>query len=161
MAIPSFVLARILEETAERLEAGAEYQWSHFGKCNCGHVAQTATRLRAADIHRVANRVFAEWSEIPDDFCPQTGMLFDRVIDTLFEIGLTPLDLRDLEDLSQRTILENLPGGFRHLERNNREHVVLYLRSWAELLKRAAPGTQHHEIVPNLDKALECKAVPH
>jgi hypothetical protein len=135
VAIPNRALAQILRETADRIEAGADYQWSHFGKCNCGHLAQTTTRLSAIQIHQNAFRKLAEWSEIPEDFCPQTGVVFDRVVDALFELGLTPIDLRDLEDLSGPDILRNLPGGFRHLERNQRDDAVAYMRAWASLIE--------------------------
>jgi len=111
VAIPNLALVDILRETADRIEAGADYQWSHFGKCNCGHLAQTATRLSAVQIHRNAFCRFAEWSEIPDDFCPQTGVLIDRVVDTLFELGINASDLRHLEDLTDGEVLRNLPGG--------------------------------------------------
>jgi hypothetical protein len=129
MAIPSFALVQILRESAERLANGAEYQWSHFGKCNCGHLAQTATRLSAAEIHRTAYRKLGEWGEIPDDFCPQTGVLIDRVIDTLFELGMTNKDLCHLEDLTGPEVLKNLPEHRRDLQRNQRADVVLYQRA--------------------------------
>ncbi len=135
MATPNLALVQILRETADRIEGGAEYQWSHFGKCNCGHLAQTATRLTAVQIHRGAFCRLAEWSEIPDDFCPQTGALLDRVVDALFELGLNATDLRNLEDLTDGEVLRNLPGGFRYLERNQRQDAVAYMRSWANLLE--------------------------
>ena len=134
IATPSFALVQILRETADRLASGAEYQWSHFGKCNCGHLAQTATRISARDIHRTAHRKLSEWSEIHDDFCPQTGVLIDRVIDTLFELGLTNTDLRHLEDLTDPEVLARLPDGRRHLQRNQRDDVIVYLRTWAGLV---------------------------
>jgi hypothetical protein len=135
VATPNLALVQILRETADRIEAGADYQWSHFGKCNCGHLAQTATRLSPVQIHQSAFRRLAEWSEIPDDFCPQTGALIDRVVDTLFELGLNPTDLRHLEDLTDSEILGNLPGGFRYLERNQRGDAIAYMRSWANLIE--------------------------
>ena len=141
MATPSFALVHILHETADRLAGGAEYQWSHFGKCNCGHLAQTATRISARDIHRTAHRKLSEWSEIPDDFCPQTGVLIDRVIDTLFELGLTNTDLRHLENLTDSEVLARLPAGRRYLQRNQRDDVVAYLRTWAGLLAEAENAT--------------------
>ena len=139
MAIPNLALVDILRETADRIEAGADYQWSHFGKCNCGHLAQTATRLSAVQIHQNAFCRFAEWSEIPDNFCPQTGVLIDRVVDTLFELGLNASVLRHLEDLTDGEVLGNLPGGFRYLERNLRQDAVAYMRSWANLIEAQLP----------------------
>jgi glycine/D-amino acid oxidase-like deaminating enzyme len=132
-----------LRETADRLESGAAYNWAHFGRCNCGHLAQTLTRLDAAEIHRRARRELIEWSEIPEDYCGSTGYHLDHVIDTLLEIGLNRDDVRHLEDLSDRAVLERLPGGFRWLERNSRENAVAYMRAWADLLEDAvasAPG---------------------
>ena len=135
MATPNRALVEILRETADRIETGADYQWSHFGKCNCGHLAQTATRFSASQIHRGAFGRLAEWSEIPEDFCPQTGILIDRVVDALFELGLNAMDLGHLEDLTDREILHNLPGGFRYLERNQRQDAIAYMRSWADLIE--------------------------
>ena len=140
MAIPNLALVDILRETADRIEAGADYQWSHFGKCNCGHLAQTATRLSAVQIHQNAFCRFAEWSEIPEDFCPQTGVLIDRVVDTLFELGLNTRDLRHLEDLTDGEVLRNLLGGFRYLERNLRQDAIAYMRSWANLIEAQLPA---------------------
>ena len=140
MAIPNLALVDILRETADRIEAGADYQWSHFGKCNCGHLAQTATRLSAVQIHQNAFCRFAEWSEIPEDLCPQTGVLIDRVVDTLFELGLNASDLRHLEDLTDGEVLRNLLGGFRYLERNLRQDAIAYMRSWANLIEAQLPA---------------------
>jgi hypothetical protein len=140
VATPNLALVQILRETADRIEAGADYQWSHFGKCNCGHLAQTATRLSPVQIHQSAFRKFAEWSEISEDFCPQTGVLIDRVVDALFELGLSPTDLRHLEDLSDPKVLANLPGGFRYLERNRRQDAIAYIRSWANLIEGGLPA---------------------
>jgi glycine/D-amino acid oxidase-like deaminating enzyme len=143
MAIANLPLIHALRETADRLESGAAYNWAHFGRCNCGHLAQTLTRLDAAEIHRRARRELIEWSEIPEDYCGSTGYHLDHVIDTLLEIGLNRDDVRHLEDLSDRAVLERLPGGFRWLERNSRENAVAYMRAWADLLEDAvasAPG---------------------
>jgi hypothetical protein len=49
--------------------------------------------------------------------------------------GLSHSDIVQLENLSDRKILGNLNGGFRYLERNRREHVVEYMRSFADLLE--------------------------
>ena len=135
MAIANLPLIQALRETADRLDSGAAYNWAHFGRCNCGHLAQTLTRLDAAEIHRRARRELIEWSEIPEDYCAATGYHLDHVIDTLLEIGLNRDDVRHLEDLSDRAILERLPGGFRWLERNSRENAVAYMRAWADLLE--------------------------
>lgn len=139
MAIPSEALVVVLHETADRLAAGADYQWSHFGRCNCGHLVQTVTRLSSAEIHRQTAGEILEWSEIPDDYCAGTGLRLEYVLDRLRELGLDRDDLRHLEDLSDRAVLETLPGGFRWLARNRREDAVDYLRAWAAVLAARLP----------------------
>jgi hypothetical protein len=139
MAYPNTFLVESLRTTADRLESGDRYTWSHMGRCNCGHLAQTLTGLSAAEIHRRAMRRHGDWTEQSEHFepyCPHTGFTIDYVMDSLIEAGLNPPDIRDLEYLSNRDVLKALPGGFRYLERNNREHAILYLRTWASLLEK-------------------------
>lgn len=137
MAIPSRALVTVLRETADRLEAGADYQWSHFGRCNCGHLVQTVTRLSPAEIHAASAPELLEWSEIPEDYCAGTGLKLEYVLDRLRELGLDRADLRHLEDLSDPRVLHALPGGHRFLERNRRDHTVAYFRAFADLLAQA------------------------
>ncbi|MFW5883329.1 MAG: hypothetical protein ACOCVG_03080 [Verrucomicrobiota bacterium] len=146
MAYASRVLIRLLEETADRLESGADYSWSHMGRCNCGHLAQTVTKLHPAEIHRRALvKEACDWSEIsehPRQYCPSTGYPFDHIVDALSEMGLSAADLRALENLSDRKVLKALPGGFRWLQRNRREDLILYLRTWSNLMRREVAERQ-------------------
>lgn len=139
MAIPNRALVHILEETADRVESGGKYMWGHHGHCNCGQLAQTVTRLRPELIHRSALKRPGEWSEQVNHYCPASGLVIDNVFDALVEVGLSRKDIGHLEYLSDRAILERLPGGFRWLERNQRDHLVLYLRTWAGLLTDNLP----------------------
>ena len=138
--MPSPVLVSILRETADRLEGGADYRWSHFGRCNCGHLVQTVTRLSPAEIHAASAGELLEWSEIPEDYCAGTGLRLEYVLDRLRELGLDRADMRHLEDLSDPAVLAALPGGHRWLERNNREDVVVYFRTLADVLARTLPA---------------------
>ena len=140
MAIPSRALVEILHETANRLAQSRDFQWSHFGRCNCGHLAQTVTRLSPAEIHAACARELTEWSEIPDDYCAGTGLRLEFVLDRLRELGLDRTDLRHLEDLSDPCVLQALPGGHRWLQRNQRDDAVVYFRVWAYLIARALPA---------------------
>lgn len=142
MAQPSRPLVDLLRETADRLATSTDYRWSHFGHCNCGHLAQTVTRLSAAEIHAACTRELTEWSEIPDDYCAGTGLRLEYVLDRLREFGLDRTDLRHLEDLSDPIVLRALPGGHRWLERNRREDAILYLRTWAEVIERQLPAEE-------------------
>jgi hypothetical protein len=51
------------------------------------------------------------------------------------KLGLTPVDIHHIEYLDDRTVLEQLPGGFRWLSRNKREDAILYLYTYAALLE--------------------------
>lgn len=136
MAKSNQALAGILRETADRLENGARYEWGHMGRCNCGHLAQCITRLSPGDIHRRALvRDLGEWSEHARDYCGTTGHSFEVVIDALFELGLDHKDIPELEYLSNPTVLRNLPGGFRYLQRNQRDDAIAYFRAWADLME--------------------------
>jgi hypothetical protein len=50
---------------------------------------------------------------------------------------MTHEDIVKLENLSDRKVLDNLIGGFRHLERNNRNDVIDYMNSFADLLEKS------------------------
>lgn len=139
MAIPSHALIQILRETADRVEGGSRYEWGHHGRCNCGQLAQTVTRFRPELIQRCALERPGEWSEQVNHFCPSSGLTIDGVFDALWEVGLDPKDIQKLEYLSDPEVLAHLPGGFRWLERNRRDHLVLYLRAWADFLALKAP----------------------
>ena len=51
---------------------------------------------------------------------------------------MTHEDIVNLENLSDRKVLDNLEGGFRYLERNNRIDVVDYMNSFADLLEKGS-----------------------
>jgi hypothetical protein len=57
------------------------------------------------------------------------------LVSKLEKLGLTPTDIHNLEYLEDRTVLENLPGGFRWLKRNVREDVIVYFETMAEMLE--------------------------
>jgi hypothetical protein len=146
MPIPSRALVNVLRETADRLEGGADYQWSHFGRCNCGHLVQTVTRLTSAEIHAASASELPEWSEIPADYCAGTGLKLEYVLDRLRELGLDRADLKHLEDLSDPRVLAALPGGHRWLERNRREDVIAYFRALAAVLENELTDQAAEEV---------------
>ncbi len=138
MAYPSKYLVDALMQAADNLECGSRYMWSHMGHCNCGHLAQVLTGLSAEEIHKSAMKREGDWSEQSEHYepyCPTTGFQLDYVIDSLIEASLHPTDIRELEYLSNTQVLKRLPGGFRYLQRNQSDHVVLYLRTWAQMLQ--------------------------
>lgn len=141
MARANTELVTALRKTADRLDDGAHYEWGNPAACNCGHLARTVTELSQAELLGYAKERQAEWGEIVIDACPTSGMPIDWVIDRLVRLGLTHDDLAKLEDLDHAEVLQRLPlDQRRKLRRNRREDVVLYLRTWADLLaERIAP----------------------
>ena len=128
-------LIRYIRETADRLEGGADYQWGHQGQCNCGHIVQTITELSPSEIYHRVIQTTGEWSEFANDYCMGTNLEIEEILDTLNYQGLSREDMRNLEYLSDESILSKLPGGKRYLEKNKREDAILYMRTWADLLE--------------------------
>ena len=127
-----------LRATSKRLEnEDVQYQWGHMGQCNAGHLIQTLTGMSSFEIVESVDFPLDEWSEHAVDYCSCTGNKVDDIFLSIEKQGLTHSDIVKLENLSDRKVLENLDGGFRYLERNRREHVVEYMRSFADLLENA------------------------
>jgi hypothetical protein len=59
------------------------------------------------------------------------------MIKKLTDIGLTPSDIHHLEYLDDKSVLEKLPGGFKWLKRNQREDVILYFSTFADILEES------------------------
>jgi len=110
--------------------------WGHMGACNCGNLAQEITHLSKREIHEIAMRRKGNWNDQCDAFCPTSGLPMDDLISTLLIAGLDLEDLKNLEKLSDKKVLKNLPGDYRYLNNNNRNHVIIYLNAWADLLER-------------------------
>lgn len=135
MATPNPFLIASLRETALRLTRGAHYAWGDHGSCNCGNLLQVMTDRSGKDILRIAHTGIGEWTEIAEDWCSVSDLPADRLVGELIQHGLTPSDIRHIEHLDDREILERLPGGFRWLQRNRREDVSAYLETMADLLQ--------------------------
>jgi hypothetical protein len=135
MATPNPFLIASLRETAHRLSQGAHYAWGDHGSCNCGNLLQVMTDRTGKDILRIAHTGIGEWTEIAEEWCPVSDLPADRLVGELISHGLTPSDVRHIENLDDRDILERLPGGFRWLQRNRREDVTAYLETMADMLQ--------------------------
>lgn len=135
MAYPNLTLIGALRQAAARLREGAHYAWGHHGACNCGHVLQVVTHLSKEEILKYAHTGIGEWTEIAEDYCDVTGAPAYMLVGKLEAIGLTPTDIHCLEYLQDRTVLEHLPGGFRWLQKNVREDVILYFETFANILE--------------------------
>ncbi len=141
MARPTAELVTALRTTAQRIGSGAPYAWTHLGACNCGHLAQTLTRRSKEEIRRLALERAGEWADQALEYCPGSGYPIDHVIGTMLDVGLTPEDIGHLERLSCPDVLARIPLPRRiDLSYRNREHVVEYLRTWADLLESQLPA---------------------
>ena len=131
------VLIDALFQTSDRLEQpDAEYQWGHMGRCNAGHLIQTLTGMSSFEIVESIDFELDEWSEHAVDYCSKTGCKVDDIFITIERYGVTHEDIVKLEYLSDRRVLDNLDGGFRYLQRNDRQGVVAYMRGYADLLEK-------------------------
>jgi hypothetical protein len=126
-----------LRTTAQRLTAGAHYEWGHMGRCNCGHLVQTITSLSDREIVQVADHRLDEWTEHAKDYCEGSGHSLDTLFLTLQEMGFDYQDVIHLENLSDQRVLQRLGQEQRYLRRNCREDVTLYMNTLATMLEEA------------------------
>ena len=126
-----------LRSTSKRLsQEGVEYQWGHMGQCNAGHLIQTITGMSSYEIVESVDFKLDEWSEHANEYCVKSGCKVEDVFHRVEELGMTHQDVVKLENLSDPNVLNNLDGGFQHLEKNNKLHVVRYMESYADLLEK-------------------------
>ena len=135
MAHPNLSLINSLREAAQNLRNGAHYAWGHHGSCNCGHVLQVVTHLSKEEILRYARTAHGEWIEIAEEYCGVTDAPAYMLVSELEKLGLTPTDIHNLEYLEDKAVLQNLPGGFRWLKKNEREDVIVYFETLAAMLE--------------------------
>jgi len=135
MAHPNLTLIQALRQAAAKLRNGVSYAWGHHGACNCGHILQVITHLSKEEILSYAHTGIGEWTEIAQGWCESTRVPVDMLVSKLEAIGLTATDIHNLEYLQDREILHKLPGGFRWLQKNKREDVVLYFNTMADVLE--------------------------
>lgn len=132
------ILINALRETAQRLQNGAHYEWGHMARCNCGHLVQTLTGMTDSQIAESVDFQLAEWTEYANDYCEGTGHQVEDLFVILQNVGFTPADIIHLENLTDKQVLNRLPDEQRHLRRNCREDVTLYLTTLADLLEQEA-----------------------
>lgn len=155
MAIPNSKLIQALKSTALKLKNGANYQWGHMGACNCGNLAQELTSFTKAEIHKYAMERHGDWNEQIIDYCPSSGYPMDLMISKMLNFGLTLDDLAELENLSNKNILAQIPFERREkMNRNVREDVILYLNTWALILENELNMQELNKTSKNLNVAL-------
>ena len=135
MAHPTIELIEALRETAHRLRNGAPYAWGNHGACNCGNLLQVIAKISKEEILQYAHTGIGEWTELAEDYCPVTNVPVNLLLHKLQQTGLTPTDIHNLEYLEDKEVLKTLPGGFRWLQRNQREDVIVYFETFATMLE--------------------------
>lgn len=135
MAKSSIELIDALRTTANRLRNGAYYAWGNHGACNCGNLLQSVTTLSKEDIVRYAQSGTGEWTELAEEYCGDTNVPVNLLLQKLQTLSLTPVDIHNIEYLQDKEILNALPGGFRWLKRNIREDVIVYFETFANILE--------------------------
>ncbi len=135
MARANLKLVDHIRNAANKLAESPIYQWGHMGSCNCGFLAQEITQLTKAEIHQRAMARHGDWHEQLNEYCPTSGLPMDDAISEMIRAGLDPQDLQQLERLNKPEVLKALPEEKRHLRHNQRDDVVLYMRTWADLLE--------------------------
>lgn len=134
MAKPSLKLIRAIRNTVRKLIQDGPYQWGHMGSCNCGLLAQEMTQVSKADIHSLAMHSEGSWTDQSRAYCPTSGLPMDLLIGAMLDYGLEIKDLEFLENLSDPRILRYL--GLTHLRYNQRNHVIPYMKAWADLMEQ-------------------------
>lgn len=140
MARATVELIQALRTTVARLRGDVHYEWGHMGSCNCGHLAQTITAMSKRDIHRFAMEREGDWAQQARDYCPTSGYRIDDIIAELIAIGMSIHDIGNLERLADPGVLARLPDEYRYLQRNRRDHALLYMEAWADLLAEEVPA---------------------
>ena len=135
MARATKPLIEALRDSAHNLSEGAHYEWGHVGRCNCGHLVQSITRKTSTQIYHSFGIALDEWTEHAEAYCPTTSLPVEAMLDELTAIGFERKDVRHLEYLSDDTVLSRLPKDRRPLKRNQRQDVVLYLSTMADMLE--------------------------
>ncbi|MTI21418.1 hypothetical protein E1176_10345 [Fulvivirga sp. RKSG066] len=128
-------LIEALRNTVKQLSASNIYQWGHMGSCNCGFLAQELTKLNKDEIHSRAMQKHGDWNEQLNDYCPTSGLLMDDLISEMLHAGLDTEDLKNLEKLSDKEVLQRIDFSERHLAHNKKDDVVKYIKAWIGLLE--------------------------
>lgn len=135
MAKKNLSVVHALRRTAEALRQSSEYQWGHMGSCNCGYLAQQITKLKKNQIHSFAMQRYGDWNEQLNDYCPTSGLPMDDLISEMINFGFDTDDLKHLELLNDKQILDSLPADQRALRFNVKNDVIKYLNVWASLIE--------------------------
>jgi len=78
---------------------------------------------------------YGDWNEQLNDYCPTSGLPMDDLISEMINFGFDTDDLKHLERLNDKQILDSLPADERSLRFNVKNDVIKYLNAWASLIE--------------------------
>jgi hypothetical protein len=150
-------LISALRETAQALEDGTfNYLWTKATHCNCGSLFCALTGKIPSElslqIPELPTGMKGSWNNIIGNYCPIAGKPQNALLSYLLECGLTKLDIINLEYLKDQKVLDRIDfTKFKRPKRKwyqfkerpiekkldyaNKQHVVVYMRAWADLLE--------------------------
>ena len=138
MAAPHPRLIDALRETAERLRGDSDYKWSTMD-LQLRTSRTTVTQRTPREIHEAAQQRAGDWGQHALEYCGQTGLEMDHILQKLLDLGLTRADIRDIERLSNSDVLRRMGGmatGVTHFARTD---AIAYFEAWADLLEEQLP----------------------
>jgi len=146
-----------LEQTIYNLKNDlVEYNWIDTNHCNCGVLAKTVLQGKTPEecgLYNSTERAegvgpFASYAQ-----CMTSDLPMPLVFQSLKDAGFSFGELKELEDLSnykicQRAGMWNVydkDGRKINLFRERKEYLILYLKTWVEILKEetVAPEPVH------------------
>ena len=135
MAKPSLQLIDALKKAAKKIvEDKDSYNWKAIGACNCGTLVQVVTKYNAKEISSFGIKKHGDWQSISLLFDKQSEFEIDKIISRLLGMGMDLEDFTYLENLSCPNVLSFI-GKDICLTRDDPDHAILYLNSWAEMLE--------------------------
>ena len=138
MARPTDALIRHLRHTANKIESEEwDYHWPNSSSCNCGLLARSVVGEPV--------EVGGTWGRAADPelrgMCLTTGVSLEDVLRKLRDLGLTASDIKKLETFGHEAVVQE--AGFSGNDNyDDKQKVVTYMRTWADLLERAQPLVQ-------------------
>ena len=144
MVYPDPELIDALRTTADKIESGGwDNYWGDPERCNCGLLARSILgeplrfdKRMGCWERSVRNARESKWL-FGEPKCLSTGLSFTEIVDLLNEVGLRDRDFRELELLKNEVVVGAMDTW--KPDYHNDDHVVEYLRTWADLLEKAQP----------------------
>jgi hypothetical protein len=124
--------------TAREIQEGAMQREGDWGEQAAAHPARGWNVPRPHPRPDYGARLALDegaWEPENVGACSATGTPLDAVLDRLYELGLTPDDVRNLERLGDSVVRRRLGTNTEHFAHHERDNVVKYLRAWADLLE--------------------------